>query len=90
MQTIEEMASFVVLWDLVQEVQLGDGPDLISWKWTTDGTYSTKSAYNAQLIGSYSSTRGESVCGQQKRRENTIFCLATTTMQNLNSRQTIG
>ena len=77
---------------MVQEVLLlGDGPDLISWKWTADGTYySTKSAYNAQLIGSYSSTRGESVCGQQKRRENTIFCLATTTMQNLNSRQTIG
>ena len=39
MQTVEEMASFVRLWDLVQQVQLNNEPDSISWRWTADGSY---------------------------------------------------
>ena len=39
MQTIEEMASFVKLWDFVQAVQLTDQPDSIMWRWTTNGLY---------------------------------------------------
>ena len=71
----------MAVWDLVQEVLLlGDGPDLISWKWTADGTYySTKSAYNAQLIGSYSSAsiRGESGWTAEMEGKHKFFCLAT-------------
>lgn len=37
MQTVEEMASFVQLWDFVQSVQLTDEPDTIAWRWTADG-----------------------------------------------------
>jgi hypothetical protein len=31
MHSVEEMASFVQLWDLVQDVQLSDMPDSITW-----------------------------------------------------------
>ena len=36
---MEEMADFVVLWDLVESVQLTTNEDQISWRWTTDGEY---------------------------------------------------
>ncbi|PVH64828.1 hypothetical protein PAHAL_2G364400 [Panicum hallii] len=58
MQTSEEMASFVELWDLVQNVQLTDEQDRNTWRWTTDGIYTAKSAYNAQFHGSFN-TFGE-------------------------------
>ena len=61
MQTVEEMESFVQLWDLVQGVQLSDQQDQITWRWTPDGTYTTKSAYNAQFLGSFSNFRREYV-----------------------------
>jgi hypothetical protein len=34
MQSVNEMASFVRLWDLVQTVVLSAEPDFIRWKWT--------------------------------------------------------
>jgi len=49
MQTVEEMASFVVLWDLLQAVPLSSSPDTIIWRWMTNGEYTAKSAYNAQF-----------------------------------------
>ncbi|PUZ51607.1 hypothetical protein GQ55_6G201900 [Panicum hallii var. hallii] len=61
MQTIEEMACFVKLWDLVQAVQLSDEPDKITWSWTADGEYTAKSAYNAQFMGSFSEFSGTSI-----------------------------
>ena len=50
MQTAEEMADFVQLRDLVQEVQLHNEPDKIIWRWTNDGVYTSKSAYNVQFL----------------------------------------
>jgi len=55
MSSVYEMADFVVLWDLVQEVQLTMEEDQISWRWTADGVYTAKSAYEAQFRGSYCS-----------------------------------
>jgi hypothetical protein len=55
MSTAEQMVEFVCLWSLVQEVQFNDSPDAIRWKWTADGCYSAKSAYNIQFAGSYCS-----------------------------------
>jgi hypothetical protein len=34
MSTATEMAEFVALWDVVQEVQFSEVPDQITWKWT--------------------------------------------------------
>ena len=51
MSTATEMAEFVYLWEAVQEVQFSDSPDLITWKWTANGLYSSKSAYDIQFLG---------------------------------------
>ena len=63
MNTVEEMAEFVTHWDLVQQVVLTDRSDEISWRWTADGAYSSKSAYLAQFTGSFSTFQG---CGVWK------------------------
>ena len=55
MSSVEEMAEFVILWDLVQQVSLNDQEDQLSWRWTANGSYSSKSAYLAQFNGSYCS-----------------------------------
>ena len=57
MSTVEEMAEFVALWDLVQNVQLTSEEDQIQWKWSADGMYSAKSAYEVQFKGSFCSFR---------------------------------
>ena len=53
MSTVEEMADFVKLWDYVQQIQLSNEPDQIFWKWTSDGQYTSKSAYRAHFNGSF-------------------------------------
>ena len=40
-------------------MQVSNTPDSIAWKWTADGVYTAKSAYEAQFLGSYSPFRGE-------------------------------
>jgi hypothetical protein len=47
MHIADEMASFVQLRDMVQEVQLSNAPDGIVWRWMT---YTAKSVYNAQFL----------------------------------------
>ena len=53
MSTATEMAEFILLWEAVQEVQFSETPDEITWKWTANGRYSSKSAYEIQFAGSY-------------------------------------
>lgn len=55
MSTVEEMAQFVLLWDLVHGVVLNGEEDRIIWKFTADGLYTAKSAYEIQFRGSYCS-----------------------------------
>ena len=43
MESVGEMANFISLWDLVQNVQLTNEQDAIRWKWTAHGEYTTKS-----------------------------------------------
>ncbi|KAL6646963.1 hypothetical protein ACP70R_014400 [Stipagrostis hirtigluma subsp. patula] len=38
----------------IQSVELSDQKDTVTWKWTADGLYSARSAYNIQFIGSVS------------------------------------
>jgi hypothetical protein len=49
MSTAEEMAEYIMLWEVVQEVQFSHEPDQISWKWTANGLYSSKSTYEIQF-----------------------------------------
>jgi hypothetical protein len=51
---MEELWDFLLV-AITTEVNLDPSqPDLISWIWTTDGSYATKSAYKAQFIRSFS------------------------------------
>jgi len=61
MSSVEEMADFVALWDLVQDVQLTTEEDKITWKWTPDGSYTAKSAYEVQFKGSYCSFKPNAI-----------------------------
>lgn len=47
----DEIDSFVALWNKLQRVQLDHVPDSISWNWAASGSYSAKSAYDCQHIG---------------------------------------
>lgn len=43
----------------MQSIQLTNQPDCIRWKWTANGEYTSKSAYQAQLQGIYSNIQGK-------------------------------
>ena len=55
MESVGEMANFISLWDLVQNVQLTNETDVIH------GEYSAKTAYNIQFAGSRSQFDGASI-----------------------------
>jgi len=49
-----EIKEFVLLWEAIQEVSRElDRADEIRWRWTSNGEYSSKSAYLAQFHGSH-------------------------------------
>ena len=52
--TTTQLQEFIGLWIRLQGVQLqSDVQDTITWKWTADGVYSTRSAYLIQFRGSH-------------------------------------
>ncbi|CAN6246948.1 unnamed protein product [Urochloa humidicola] len=61
MSTTDEMAEYYSLWWKLRQVRLNDQEDTIRWRWTASGTYTAKSAYNAQLIGAYCSFDATSI-----------------------------
>ena len=84
MSTVEEMAEFIILWDLVQNIQLTEHNDEIRWKWTINGSYTSKSAYLAQMHGTFSAFDGKSICmAGSCRRKAEIFCVVASTEQDL-------
>ena len=51
----EELRQFVRLWEAVRDTTLDDTiDDSITWRWTADGEYTTRSAYQIQFIGVFS------------------------------------
>ncbi|WVZ50907.1 hypothetical protein U9M48_002113, partial [Paspalum notatum var. saurae] len=50
--TVQFLVEFLQLWDVVEEVTLGEGPDQHLWKFTQSGCYTSKSAYSAFFEGS--------------------------------------
>lgn len=51
--TVEELNELVHLGSLLQDVNLSDSIDDISWNWNESGSYSSKSAYLFQFEGSF-------------------------------------
>ena len=49
--TEEQLDQFLALWGRIQQVQLSEERDIVTWKWTTNGKYSASSAYAAQFLG---------------------------------------
>jgi len=50
--SVQELTDFLHLWAIVDSIQLSDQPNKTIWRWTADGVYSAKSAYNMLHIGS--------------------------------------
>lgn len=73
MTTAEEMAQFIDLWERLQEVQLTDQPDSITWRWTVHGYYTTKSAYQAQFTGSFSTFNTSALWKAQTEGKHRLF-----------------
>ncbi|KAM0821302.1 hypothetical protein ACQ4PT_072346 [Festuca glaucescens] len=51
--TIQELEELAVLWELVQNVQLSNSSDTVTWTLTANNAYSTKAAYEAQFYGRF-------------------------------------
>jgi hypothetical protein len=49
--SIPAIAEFLVVWERIQEVNLGTDEDKVLWKLTTGGAYSPNSAYQAFFLG---------------------------------------
>lgn len=73
MSTVDEMAEMVILGNKIQMVQLNDQQDVIRWRWTADGQYTAKSAYQAQLVGSYCSFDSKALWGAKVEGKHWFF-----------------
>ena len=54
-------------------MQLNSEPDTITWRWTADGVYTTKSAYYVQFKGSYSFFSGDSIWKAESEGKHNFF-----------------
>ena len=45
--TVAAMSEFIHLWHALEGVQLSDASDCLRWRWTSDGAFSVRSAYEA-------------------------------------------
>jgi len=75
MSTATEMAEFILLWEAVQEVQFSETPDEITWKWTANGRYSSKSAYEIQFAGSYCNFNSKAIWKAKTEGKHRFFLL---------------
>jgi hypothetical protein len=51
--TTEEINQFVDLWLRVRQTHLSDQDDELSWKFSANGAYSAKLAYNIQFVRTF-------------------------------------
>jgi hypothetical protein len=62
MSTADEMAEFISLRGLLQDVQLCNVSDTITWRWNAQGIYTAESAYAIQFKGSYCTFNAKGSC----------------------------
>jgi len=51
--TVPAAAEYLLVWHAIRDVELNDDPDLLVWRWSPDGSFSVRSAYQALHIGSH-------------------------------------
>lgn len=73
MNTADQIAEFVILWDKLQHIQLTNTSDTIAWRWTANGLYSSKSAYQIQFQGSYCSFNAEALWTASAEGKHKLF-----------------
>uniref|UniRef100_A0A453I7T7 Reverse transcriptase zinc-binding domain-containing protein n=1 Tax=Aegilops tauschii subsp. strangulata TaxID=200361 RepID=A0A453I7T7_AEGTS len=49
---VQEIGQYLQLWHKIEHTTLSAEPDRLTWKWSTNGIYSAKSAYLATFHGS--------------------------------------
>jgi hypothetical protein len=49
--SVPAIVEFMLTWERVQQVVLGEAPDTVTWKFSASGTYTAKSAYQAFFLG---------------------------------------
>jgi hypothetical protein len=68
-----EMPELVHLWSLLDQVVLTYQEGEIRWKRTTDGSYSAKSAYQTQFIGSFSTFDNKAIWAAKVEDKHRFF-----------------
>jgi hypothetical protein len=72
--TATHLEEFVLLWLRVQSIQLQPRiRDSVVWKWSTDGTYSTQSAYCIQFQRSYRRFRPDLISKAHAENKYKVF-----------------
>jgi hypothetical protein len=49
--SINAVVQYLRLWNELQSVHLGVGSDTVTWKWTPNGKFSSRTAYRAFFFG---------------------------------------
>jgi hypothetical protein len=72
----EEVLQFVRLWEALMEVHLNDtADDDITWRWTADGVYTTRSAYQVQFVGVFSRIKITPIWKAKAEQKCRFFCM---------------
>lgn len=73
MPSAQEMAKFINMRDLVQDVQLTDVADSITWWWTAHGTHKAKSAYAVQFKRAFCTFNSKAIWRVQTKGKHCVF-----------------
>jgi len=68
------LRQFVELWTQIQQIRLSSHPDQITWRFTSDGQYIVKSAYEMQFCGSYADHIWKKIWGAKAENKCRFFC----------------
>jgi hypothetical protein len=73
-QISEEVSQFVELWLLLRQFQLLERDDEITWRFTSNGHYTSKLAYNMQFVGSFVDFNWARLWSSKVEKKCQFFC----------------
>lgn len=83
LSTTAETNQYVQLWDLLEEVQLGEQSDDITWRFSHNGTYSSSSAYLTQFARNIIEHDWLRLWKSKVENKCKFFCMADSTKQTM-------
>jgi len=51
--SVPTISEYIALWHVIENVHLTDSPDRLMWRWSSDGQFSVRSAYEALHLPSH-------------------------------------